>query len=131
MSKRGFHEVLAYVEREGGTHYNDVARYAIGNRLVESRASVTIILNALTKMGLLQRIVLDSRPVRTEYRSTTKGSAILHLLEQMDKEISPRRAAGRGGDTSVSEEQKAAKVKEISQALRKKEEEELEGRQRV
>lgn len=132
MSKRGFHEVLSYVDDAGSTHYNDVLRYAMEKKLVESRASVTIILNTLTRMELLERTVLDARPIRTAYSSTKKGKAILRLLGEMGREIAPRKTAGRvRDDEPVSHEQKVAKVNEMSRLLRKKEGEELEGRQRV
>jgi DNA-binding HxlR family transcriptional regulator len=87
MSKRGFVEVLSYVDQAGSTHYNDVHRFAMEKKLVESRASVTTILNTLTRMGLLERTVLDARPIRTAYKSTKKGKTILRLLEEMGREI--------------------------------------------
>jgi DNA-binding HxlR family transcriptional regulator len=38
-------------------------------------------------MGLLERTVLDARPIRTAYKSTKRGKAVLKLLEEMGREM--------------------------------------------
>lgn len=63
-------------------HYNDVLRYLLENRIISSRASVTIILNGLTDLGLLERNVSQDRPIRTTYKVSKKGNIVLkHMVE--------------------------------------------------
>jgi len=85
MAKKGFYEVLSHIDEKGSMHYNDVMRYAFEKKLVRSRASITIILNGLTEMGLLERSVVDSRPMRTAYRLTKSGKSILDLMRQIER----------------------------------------------
>lgn len=87
MSKKGFHEILTHIEEVGDMHYNDVMKYAFDKKIVRSRASITIILNGLTGMGLLERNVIDSRPMRTRYKVSRKGKSILHYLKELEDEI--------------------------------------------
>ncbi|WP_148701825.1 hypothetical protein [Candidatus Nitrososphaera evergladensis] len=84
-AKKRFYEVLAHIDEKGSMHYNDVMRYAFEQKLVRSRASITIILNGLTKMGLLERTVMDSRPMRTTYDLTRKVRSILELMKQVER----------------------------------------------
>lgn len=86
LSKKGFYEVLEHIDETGSMHYNDVLRYAFEHKLVKSRASITIILNGLTDLGLLERTVENTRPMRTTYNVTKKGKAILNYLKLMEKE---------------------------------------------
>jgi DNA-binding HxlR family transcriptional regulator len=88
MSKKGFHDILTRIEEVGNMHYNDVLRYAFDRKIVRSRASITIILNGLTSMELLERTVIDSRPVRTSYKVSRKGKNILHYIKEIEDEIS-------------------------------------------
>lgn len=86
MSKRGFYDVLARIDEMGSMHYNDVLKFAFEKKLVESRASITIILNGLTNLGLLERTVENTRPMRTTYNVSKKGKTILNYLKQIEKE---------------------------------------------
>jgi DNA-binding HxlR family transcriptional regulator len=54
---------------------------------VDSRASVTIALNALTDLDVVERTVSSQRPVRTTYRLNKKGRAVLQHLKEMSKEF--------------------------------------------
>ncbi len=87
MSKKGFLPILKYVSEKGDVHYNDVLKYALTNKIVQSRATVTIVLNALTDFGLVDRIISSTRPVRTTYRLNKKGRIILQYLQQIEKEL--------------------------------------------
>jgi len=43
-----------------------------------------LIVRGLLKMGLIERTVLDSRPIRTIYKVTKKGSKVLGLMQQIE-----------------------------------------------
>jgi hypothetical protein len=47
MSKKGFYDILLYVEEEGDVHYNDVLKHALLSKIVGSRSTVTVVPNAL------------------------------------------------------------------------------------
>ena len=84
MSKKGFYDILKHIEDIGEVHYNDVLRYALDKKFVESRASITIILNGLTGLGLLERNIVDSRPIRTIYKVSKKGHHIIRNLKELE-----------------------------------------------
>lgn len=84
MSKKGFYEALKHVNEKKTVHYNDVLNYLIDKKVIDSRASVTIILNGLTNMGLLERTVTNARPIRTNYQVSSTGHAILRILKDLE-----------------------------------------------
>lgn len=88
MSKKGFYDILMYVKDNEGIHYNEVLKYAFDRKIVESRASITIILNGLTDLGLLERSVTPSRPIRTTYKISKKGSHIINKLKEIEASFS-------------------------------------------
>ena len=90
LSKKGFYPIFLFVEGAGesGVHYNDVLRYALSHKVVESRASVTAALNALTDLKMLERTVSSERPVRTIYRTSKRGKAVSQRLREIEKEVS-------------------------------------------
>lgn len=87
ISKKGFYEVLLYVKEKGEIHYADVLDHAIKAKIVESRATVTVILNGLTDLGLLERKVSQKRPIRTTYKLGDRGLQVLHYLQEIEKSI--------------------------------------------
>jgi DNA-binding HxlR family transcriptional regulator len=84
MSKKGFYDILKYVEEEKRVHYNDVLRYALDGKIVDSRASITIVLNGLTNLGLLERTVIDTRPIRTSYSVSKKGHSVIKNIKDLE-----------------------------------------------
>src|SRR5574341_695637 len=86
MSKKGFFQILKFVNERGDVHYNDVLRYAMANKVVESRSTVTVILNGLSDLGLVDRMVSSHRPIRTSYRLNKKGKTILQVLQEIERE---------------------------------------------
>ncbi|MBI3841788.1 MAG: hypothetical protein HY295_01370 [Thaumarchaeota archaeon] len=84
MSKKGFYDILNYIHENHALHYNEVLRYALEKKIIDSRASVTIILNGLTNLGLLERIVTNSRPIRTNYKLSKKGQLVLNELKDLE-----------------------------------------------
>ena len=84
MSKKGFYEVFTYIYEKKNVHYNEVLRYALDKKIVDSRASVTIILNGLTSLGLLDRRVIDTRPIRTNYQISKKGHHVIKNLRELE-----------------------------------------------
>ena len=87
MSKKGFYTILIYIKNHAEIHYNDVLKYAIKNKVVSSRASVTIILNGLTDLGLLDRSVSQGRPIRTTYKVSNKGKTIIKYLKELENTL--------------------------------------------
>jgi len=85
MSKKGFYETLKFICEKESVHYAEILRYDLENDIVQSRATVTIIVRNLSKMGLIQRAVIDSRPVRTIYKPSPKGLKLLRHLEEIEK----------------------------------------------
>jgi DNA-binding HxlR family transcriptional regulator len=84
MSKKGFYNILNYVDGQGNVQYNHVLKYAMVKKIVESEASVTIILNGLTNLGLLDRSVINSRPVRTNYSVSKNGYNIIKNFKELE-----------------------------------------------
>jgi len=84
MSKKGFYDVLGYIKEHPEMHYNDVLRYLLENKIISSRASVTIILNGLTDLGVLERNVSQDRPIRTTYKVSRKGNTVLKHMKELE-----------------------------------------------
>lgn len=84
MSKKGFYEILNHVIEHENTHYNDVLKHCLEKRIVDSRASITIILNGLTELDLLEREVSQTRPIRTTYKVSKKGKIVLKHLKDLE-----------------------------------------------
>lgn len=84
MSKKGFYETLIFICEKGSIHYCDILDYNLSNRIVQSRATVTLIIRSLTRLGLIKRIVVDSRPIRTIYQPTKKGQELLKHLNAIE-----------------------------------------------
>ena len=84
MSKKGFFSLLQYVKEQQTVSYNQVLRYAIENKIVESNASITIVLNGLTNLGLLERTVVDARPIRTNYSVTKNGLEVIKKFKELE-----------------------------------------------
>jgi DNA-binding HxlR family transcriptional regulator len=85
MSKKGFYETLELVCEKGSVHYSEILKHDLENKIVESRATVTLIVRGLSKMNLIKRTVIDSRPVRTVYEPTEKGLELSQLLKEIEK----------------------------------------------
>lgn len=85
MAKKGFYEILNYIAEKKTVHYNEVLRYALDKKVVDSRASITIILNGLTNLGLLERKVTDARPIRTNYSVSKNGHQIIKNLKELEQ----------------------------------------------
>jgi DNA-binding HxlR family transcriptional regulator len=87
MSKKGFYETLEYICKNESVHYADIMKVLIESKVVESRATVTLIVRGLLKLNLVERTVMDSRPVRTVYKSTEMGSEVLQLLQKIEATV--------------------------------------------
>jgi DNA-binding PadR family transcriptional regulator len=85
MSKKGFYETLRFVCEEKSVHYAEILKYDLENHIVKSRATVTLIVRSLSKMNLIERTVMDSRPIRTIYQPTDKGLKLLRHLQEIEK----------------------------------------------
>ena len=86
ISKKGFLEILLYVESHPETHYNQVLKNSIEKKILSSSSSVTLVMNSLTDIGMLERTIADTRPIRTTYYVTEKGKRVIKLLKNVEKE---------------------------------------------
>jgi DNA-binding HxlR family transcriptional regulator len=84
MSKKGFFETLEFICEKESVHYADILKFSVENQIVQSRATVTLIVRGLLKLNLIKRTVMDSRPVRTIYEPTEKGSELLRHLREIE-----------------------------------------------
>lgn len=84
MSKKGFYNILNHIIEHEDVHYNDVLKHCLEKRIVGSRASVTIILNGLTGLDLLQREISQTRPIRTTYKVSKKGKTVIKHLKELE-----------------------------------------------
>lgn len=84
MSKKGFYQILNMIESNGKMGYGEVLKESKKNRVVKSDASITIVLNALTGLELLQRQV-NQKPIRTFYSLTKDGKEILKILKTLER----------------------------------------------
>jgi DNA-binding HxlR family transcriptional regulator len=85
MSKKGFYETLEFVSEKGSVHYGEILKYDLENHIVQSRATVTLIVRGLSNMKILKRTVMDTRPIRTIYQPTEKGLKLLKHLKEIEK----------------------------------------------
>jgi len=85
MSKKGYYETLSFICQKGSAHYADILDYNLKNAIVQSRATVTLIVRNLAALGLIKRTIVDSRPIRTIYQPTEKGQKLLKHLHTMEQ----------------------------------------------
>ena len=93
MSKKGYYETLEYICKNESVHYADVMKFAIEGKIVESRATVTLIVRGLLKLNLIERTVIDSAPVRTVYKATKMGIEVFRLLQEIEETVQKGRNA--------------------------------------
>lgn len=84
LSNKGFYDILRHVKKNENVHYNDILRHSLEKKIVGGRASITIILNGLTDLGLLERTVSQTRPIRTTYKISEKGNKALKHLKELN-----------------------------------------------
>jgi DNA-binding HxlR family transcriptional regulator len=85
MSKKGFYETLKFICEKAPVHYAEILDYDLSNMIVQSRATVTLIVRNLAKLELIERTIVDSRPIRTVYKPTEKGSQLLRHLQAIEQ----------------------------------------------
>ncbi len=85
MSKKGFYDIFEYLMKHDGMYYNEILKYAQKNKIVDSRASITTMLNWMVSFGLLERHeITDVRPMRTRYNVSKKGQHALKDMKHID-----------------------------------------------
>ena len=85
MSKKGFYETLEFVCEKRSAHYSEILKHDLEHGIVKSRATVTLIVRGLSKMDLIRRTVMDSRPIRTVYQPTEKGLKLMRHLKDIEQ----------------------------------------------
>jgi DNA-binding HxlR family transcriptional regulator len=85
MSKKGFYDIFEYLMKHESMYYNEILKYAQDNKIVDSRASITTMLNWMVSFGLLERHeITDVRPMRTKYNVSKKGQSALNKIKSFD-----------------------------------------------
>jgi len=84
LPTKGFLNTIHYIRENEGCHYNDISKFLMGKRIVSSRASVTTILNSLLELELVERKVLNTKPIRTAYKLTKRALDNLKHLKNME-----------------------------------------------
>lgn len=84
ISKKGFYDVLVFVEEKGTVGYSDILKHCLNEKIVESRGTVPKIVNGLSDLGLMESTVSVKRPVRTIYTITQNGKDILTSLRKIE-----------------------------------------------
>jgi DNA-binding HxlR family transcriptional regulator len=72
---------ILYASHEGAVRFNEFLQ-ALGSI---PPATLTQRLNDLEQAGVLQRVVIDSRPPRTEYRLSERGLALRSLMNALTR----------------------------------------------
>ena len=85
LARKGAYQIFLQIKENGPMYYNDVLNYALEEQLFKSRASVTVILNCLTDYGLLDRMIINARPSRTQYSVNDMGDKMLRHLEDIKR----------------------------------------------
>jgi DNA-binding HxlR family transcriptional regulator len=83
--KKRYYETFEYICKKETAHYSKILKYDLGNGIVKSRATVTLIVRSLSKMNLIKRTIIDSRPIRTVYQPTQKGLKLLQHLREIER----------------------------------------------
>ena len=79
LLERRFSISVIWASREGATRFNEFvqALHPVPPGTLTAR------LNELAEAGILERVVVDGRPPRAEYRLTRRGSEIATLLARL------------------------------------------------
>ena len=76
LLERRFSVSVIWASYEGATRFNEFAQ----TLQPVPPGTLTARLNELADAGLFERIVIDARPPRVEYRLTTKGRRVAKVL---------------------------------------------------
>jgi DNA-binding HxlR family transcriptional regulator len=76
LLERRFSISVIWASHEGATRFNEFVQAL---RPV-APATLTARLNELEDAGLLERVVVDGRPPRTEYRLTARGAQVASVI---------------------------------------------------
>ena len=82
---------ILWAAHEGALRFNEF-RYACGAIPPRTLAER---LSDLERAGVLERVVVDSRPPRVEYRLTERGQALKGLVEALSRWAKRQRIAAR------------------------------------
>lgn len=74
--------ILTYVNAKGQVRYSELL-----NKVVNSRSTLAKALRDLQEAGLVNRTVKGTRPIKTYYTLTDKGTQVTKRLEEIKKII--------------------------------------------
>lgn len=86
LSKKGFLPILKYIGSHDDSHYIEIQKYATQHVSID-RSQADMALNALSRLGLIEREILSERPIRTKYKLTKKGRAVLTHIIQIEEQF--------------------------------------------
>ena len=85
LATKGTRETLQYIRNNEDVGYNSILQYVVSNKIVKSRASVNITITKLTDLGLLERKIIQDRPIRTGYKVSQKGHLVIKHLDGIEQ----------------------------------------------
>ncbi len=62
-------------------------RHSQLSKLTASRGTLSLSLRELEEEGLVQRKILDTKPIQSNYSLTEKGKTIAELLNKIEQEL--------------------------------------------
>jgi len=86
LASAGFVEMLEFVRRNENARYNEIKNYLLDEqKLFTARSSANLLINHLLELGLIERKVLDTKPLKTSYRISRKGESVLKHLKVIER----------------------------------------------
>ncbi len=86
LASNGFVEALEFIRQNENARYNEIKNFLLDDaRLFTARSSVNLLINHLLDLGLVERKVLDTKPLKTSYKINRKGEAILKHLKGIER----------------------------------------------
>ena len=85
LATKGTLETLLYISKNENVGYNSILRHVTSNKIVTSRASVNSTITKLTDLGLLERTIIQDRPIRTGYTISQKGDLVIKHLDGIEQ----------------------------------------------
>ena len=85
ISRKGFYEILKYVNEEEQRSYSKIQEYYTRLEITSNNTSIDVILNGLTNMGLLEKYAEDNKYLETTHMLSKTGKQVLSKLVSLQR----------------------------------------------